>query len=131
LPSGHTNNDLIVFDTQTATLWTGDTLFARHIPVLDGSIKGWLAVMERLEKIKAERAVPGHGPASVPWPEAMDAQRHYLNTVVEGVRAVIARGGIIQRAIDTVGYQERDHWQLFEEYHRRNVTAAFVELEWE
>ncbi|MGI8739515.1 MAG: quinoprotein relay system zinc metallohydrolase 2 [Gammaproteobacteria bacterium] len=131
LPTGHTNTDLIVFDVQTATLWTGDTLFVRHIPVLDGSIKGWLAVMQRLEDIEARRAVPGHGPTNVPWPQALNAQRDYLDTVAEGVRAVIDRGGTIEQAIDTVGYQTSDRWLLFDEYHRRNVTAAFVELEWE
>jgi len=131
LPTGHTNTDLIVFDVQTATLWTGDTLFVRHIPVLDGSIKSWLAVMQRLRDIPARRAVPGHGPASVPWPQALNAQRGYLNTVAEGVREVIDRGGTIEEAIDTVGYQASNQWLLFDEYHRRNVTAAFVELEWE
>ncbi len=54
-----------------------------------------------------------------------------MNTVAEGVRAVIDRGGTIEQAIDTVGYQTSDRWLLFDEYHRRNVTAAFVELEWE
>jgi len=131
LPTGHTNTDLIVYDVRSSTLWTGDTLFVRHIPVLDGSIKSWLAIMQRLEDIQARRAVPGHGPASVPWPQALNAQRGYLNTVAEGVREVIDRGGTIEQAIDTVGYQAIDQWLLFDEYHRRNVTAAFVELEWE
>ncbi|HAD32554.1 MAG TPA: MBL fold metallo-hydrolase, partial [Methylophaga sp.] len=39
--------------------------------------------------------------------------------------------GTIEQAIDSVGTQEAEKWKLFEEYHRRNVTAAFVELEWE
>ncbi|MBA2410664.1 MAG: quinoprotein relay system zinc metallohydrolase 2 [Gammaproteobacteria bacterium] len=131
LPTGHTNTDLIVYDVRSATLWTGDTLFVHHIPVLDGSINGWLAIMQRLRYIQARRAVPGHGPATVAWPRALKAQRGYLNTVAEGVRAVIDRSGTIEQAIDTVGYQTCNQWLLFDEYHRRNVTAAFVELEWE
>jgi quinoprotein relay system zinc metallohydrolase 2 len=131
LPTGHTNTDLIVFDIKTSTLWTGDTLFVRHIPVLDGSITGWLAVMDRMDNMAARRAIPGHGPASVRWPQALRAQRTYLNSVANGIRAVIDRGGTIEKAIETVGYQARDRWLLFDEYHRRNVTAAFAELEWE
>jgi quinoprotein relay system zinc metallohydrolase 2 len=131
LPTGHTNTDLIVFDVRTATLWAGDTLFVRHIPVLDGSIKNWLAVMERLRKLKAERAIPGHGPKRVPWPGALSAQRRYLNTMAEEIRRVIDRGGTIEEAIDSVGYAAREQWLLFDEYHRRNVTAAYAELEWE
>lgn len=131
LPTGHTNTDLIVFDVRTATLWAGDTLFVRHIPVLDGSIKNWLEVMERLRKLKAERAIPGHGPKRVPWPGALSAQRRYLNTMSEEIRRVIDRGGTIEEAIDSVGYAAREQWLLFDEYHRRNVTAAYAELEWE
>ncbi len=131
LPTGHTNTDLIVFDVRTATLWAGDTLFVRHIPVLDGSIKNWLEVMERLRKLQAERAIPGHGPKCVPWPGALSAQRRYLNTMSEAIRRVIDRGGTIEEAIDSVGYAAREQWLLFDEYHRRNVTAAYAELEWE
>jgi quinoprotein relay system zinc metallohydrolase 2 len=131
LPTGHTNTDLTIFDVRTRTLWAGDTLFVRHIPVLDGSIKGWLNAMEQLYHLKAKRAVPGHGPVSVPWPLASRRQRRYLNTVVEEVRKIIDRGGTIEEAIDSVGYEARNRWLLFDEYHRRNVTAAFVELEWE
>lgn len=131
LPTGHTNTDLIVFDVRTATLWAGDTLFVRHIPVLDGSIKNWLGVMERLRELKAERAIPGHGPKRVPWPGALSAQRRYLNTMAEAIRRVIDRGGTIEEAIDSVGYAAREQWLLFDEYHRRNVTAAYAELEWE
>jgi quinoprotein relay system zinc metallohydrolase 2 len=131
LPTGHTNTDLIVFDVRTATLWAGDTLFVRHIPVLDGSIKNWLEVMERLRELKAERAIPGHGPKRVPWPRALSAQRRYLNAMAEEIRRVIDRGGTIEEAIDSVGYAAREQWLLFDEYHRRNVTAAYAELEWE
>jgi quinoprotein relay system zinc metallohydrolase 2 len=131
LPTGHTNTDLIVFDVRTATLWAGDTLFVRHIPVLDGSIKNWLEVMERLRELKAERAIPGHGPKRVPWPGALSAQRRYLNAMSEEIRRVIDRGGTIEEAIDSVGYAAREQWLLFDEYHRRNITAAYAELEWE
>jgi hypothetical protein len=37
----------------------------------------------------------------------------------------------LRRATESAGTQERDRWQLFEEYNARNATAAFAELEWE
>jgi quinoprotein relay system zinc metallohydrolase 2 len=131
LSTGHTNTDLIVLDTKTGTIWTGDTLFVHHIPVLDGSITGWLGVIDHLSGIDARRAVPGHGPAQVQWPQALHAQREYLTSMAGEIRSLIKRGGTIEEAIETVGGEGSEQWLLFDEYHRRNVTAAFAELEWE
>jgi hypothetical protein len=33
--------------------------------------------------------------------------------------------------VDEVGLTERDKWVNFDDYHRRNVTTAYTELEWE
>ncbi|HYH17928.1 MAG TPA: quinoprotein relay system zinc metallohydrolase 2 [Azospirillum sp.] len=130
-PPAHTDNDLTVFDRQTGTLWTGDLVFMERAPAVDGTALGWLRVLEALSSVPARRAVPGHGPPAAPWPDAAADLRRYLEQVVAGVRAVQKSGGTIQRAIAEVAVQERPRWQLFEEYHPRNVTAVFAELEWE
>ena len=130
-PAAHTDNDLTVFDPATKTLFAGDLVFLDHLPALDGSIKGWLAAMSKLAEIPAERVVPGHGPDSAPWPEALEPQRRYLETVASEVRALIESGATIAEAPQQVAQEERARWQLFDEFHARNVTAAFAELEWE
>lgn len=130
-PTAHTDNDLTIFDEATKTLFAGDLVFIDHIPALDGSIKGWLAAIDALSAIPAERVVPGHGPASAPWPGALVDARRYLTTVAEEVRGMIAEGARIEDAAKSVAQDERDRWKLFDEFHARNVTAAFAELEWE
>lgn len=127
----HTDNDLTVLDENTATLWTGDLLFVDRVPALDGSILGWLSAISALKAVPAERAVPGHGPASVPWPASLDPEERYLSAIVRDVRALLAHGGTIEQAVATVGQSERGRWALFDDYNGRNVTAAFKELEWE
>ena len=74
-PTAHTDTDLTVLDVATGTLFAGDLLFMERLPVVDGSLLGWLAVMDELEHSRRARVVPGHGPASAPWPEALAPQR--------------------------------------------------------
>jgi len=75
--------------------------------------------------------VPGHGPLPLPWPDALDDDWRYLLKVETQVRDLIAAGGRIEDAPGKVAQDERGRWQLFDEFHARNVTAAFAELEWE
>lgn len=58
-PIAHTNTDLTVRDSKTATLWTGDLLFVERTPSLDGDLKGWIAVTDQLASVPAKQAVPG------------------------------------------------------------------------
>jgi quinoprotein relay system zinc metallohydrolase 2 len=127
----HTDTDLSLFDERTRTLFLGDLLFVERIPVLDGSIVGWLRELDALADVAAARAVPGHGPAAVDWPAALAPQRRYLREVVEGTRLAIRQGIEIGDAWRHVAMNEQRDWLLFEAYHARNVTAAFKELEWE
>jgi quinoprotein relay system zinc metallohydrolase 2 len=127
----HTDNDLTLFDRRTATLWLSDLLFVARIPVIDGSILGWIKELEAMTQVAAQRAVPGHGPAVVDWPAAAEPELRYLNAVLVGTRAAI-RGDIdIAAAPRHVALEERGNWLLFDDYHARNVTAAYKELEWE
>ena len=130
-PVAHTDNDLTVLDERTQTLWASDLLFVQHTPVLDGSIVGFLSVLDRLQALPAARVVPGHGRPDLPWPQVMEPERHYLRAVLEETRAALRARKTIQDAVDTVGISEQANWVDFESFHRRNVTAAFAELEWE
>jgi quinoprotein relay system zinc metallohydrolase 2 len=130
-PTAHTDADLSVFDATTGTWFLGDLLFAGHLPTIDGSLTGWLAEMDRLAVRPVARIVPGHGPATMAWPDALVPQKRYLSRIAADVRALIAEGRSISAAAETAGLSERDAWALFEEFNPRNATAAFQELEWE
>jgi quinoprotein relay system zinc metallohydrolase 2 len=127
----HTDNDLTVFDQNTRTFWLADLLFVDRIPVIDGSLVGWLEQLERLTATPADRAVPGHGPVAVPWPAAAEPERRYLAAVARDTREAIKTGIGIANAYRHVANSERGNWLLFDEYHPRNVTASYKELEWE
>ncbi|WP_415880326.1 quinoprotein relay system zinc metallohydrolase 2 [Methylomonas sp. TEB] len=130
-PSAHTDNDLSVYDKTTDTMWLADLLFLEHIPVIDGSIKGWLSEMARLEKNHYNLVVPGHGHLVKDWPASLQPQKAYLNSLATEVRTMIKQGKTLEQAVNTVGLPAKKNWQLFEQFHRKNVTIAFAELEWE
>jgi quinoprotein relay system zinc metallohydrolase 2 len=129
--TAHTNNDITVYDEKSGTLWLGDLLFVGCIPVVDGSVVGWLDDIARIKQMNPRHVVPGHGPLDAPWPQSIEAEEQYLAELARDVRAAIKRGDTIQQAVDTVGVDQRDKWLLYDVYHRRNVTAAYAELEWE
>ncbi len=128
--TAHSDNDLTILDEASETFFAGDLLFVRHIPVLDGSLLGWLTAMDGLSRIAAKRVVPGHGPVGE-WPRSLLDERRYLERVAQDCRALIASGASLSSAAQQAGASEKLRWELFEEYKARNATAAFAELEWE
>lgn len=130
-PTAHTDNDLTIRDETTGSLILGDLLFSGHVPTLDGSIKGWLSVLETLKGESAARAVPGHGPVSMAWPAGMEAEQAYLSAVVRDVRAAIKAGRPMEVASKTAAQDQRPNWLLFDDFNARNVSAAYAELEWD
>jgi quinoprotein relay system zinc metallohydrolase 2 len=130
-PRAHTDNDLTVFDQRSGTLWAGDLLFVRHTPVVDGSILGFLAVIEQLKALPVRHVVAGHGRAGTPWPQPLEPQRQYLQIIVDQTRQALRQRKTIEDAVDSVGLSEEGNWAQFDLFHRRNVTAAYTELEWE
>jgi len=129
--TAHTDNDLSVYDPQTDTIWLADLLFTEHLPVIDGSLKGWLAELEKLEGHAYKVVIPGHGAVVTDWPKSLQPEKTYLLKLQTEIRALIKQGKFLEQAVDSVGYTERAHWRLFDEFHKRNVTTAFAELEWE
>lgn len=129
--TAHTEADLTVLDAASGTFFAGDLVFLQHVPVVDGSLLGFLDVAERLAGVEAQRVVPGHGPMVAPWPKALDDERAYLMRLTAGLRAAIGKGDSVGRAAAGVGAEERGKWRLFDDYHARNATAGFAELEWE
>jgi quinoprotein relay system zinc metallohydrolase 2 len=127
----HTATDLTVLDIASNTLFSGDLVFRERLPVLDGSLKGWLAWLDTATARHYAHVVPGHGPLDDAWPAGAEAERRYFDALLADTRAAIAKGVFVEDAKDNVAKAERAHWQLTERAHPLNVSRAFRELEWE
>lgn len=130
-PMAHTGTDLTVHDVATDTLFAGDLLFDTHLPALDGSLRGWRAVLEGLQARDLARVVPGHGGPVLGWPDGGAATARYLSVLERDTRAAIAAGARLGDAVLEIAAGEAAHWALFDAYNARNATVAFTELEWE
>lgn len=130
-PAAHTGTDVTVLDSATRTLFTGDLVFHRHTPALDGKLRGWQAVLAQMAEMDVERIVPGHGGPTLEWPEGMKNQQRYLNTLARDTLAAINAGQRLGAAVEVIAESEADKWDLFEAYNPRNATVSFTELEWE
>jgi len=130
-PTAHTATDLTVLDEATGTWFLGDLLFLGHVPALDGKAAGWIALLAELKRRPAARVVPGHGPASAPWPQAAEPTERYLGRLSDDVRGMIRAGRTMAEAAGEAGRGEAGNWQLFDDFNARNATAAYHEFEWE
>ena len=130
-PRAHTGNDLTVTDITTGVMFTGDLVFHRHTPALDGQLIGWQRVLKQMTGLDITQIVPGHGGPILAWPEGAEDMVRYLDVLEDDTRAAIDNGERLGDAVETIAQGEAGQWELFEAYNPRNATVAFTELEWE
>jgi cyclase len=84
--SGHTEADALLFVPEERLLYTGDLACVGLQPSLgSGDPEHWLTVLDEMERLGAERIVPGHGPVS--GPDGARETRDYVSAVLEAARA--------------------------------------------
>ena len=136
--TAHTNHDLTVFDHTSRTLIAGDLLFVKHIPVIDGSLNGWIKVTQQLinsfEKSSnehyVESIIPGHGPLQNDV-GGLQIQLNFLAALKRAVKEALRDNISLQTAMKTIDFESASFWDNSEDYLKRNISAAYAELEWE
>ena len=131
-PPAHTDCDLTVLDHDDADAFRRRPRLRRasadHRRLFEGL--AW-RFSTRWRSVPAVRVIPGHGPVGLPWPQALDSERAYFDRLAKDVKMSIAKGEPVEAAEKWAGTIERDDWRLFDDYNRRNVTAAYSEFEWD
>jgi len=79
---GHVVEQTGAFVPQAGVLITGDALFNEHHPYMgQGNFQIWLGSFTKMKDLKAERIIPGHGPAC--GYEAIEKQQRYMEKMME------------------------------------------------
>ena len=128
-PSGHTDNDLSIFDKKTKTLWT-ENIFIRRTPSIRASVKGWKKNLEETSKMDINLIIPGHGPIKKKN-EALKPMLSYFNRLIDNTRKFHKKNLSLSKAIETFPSENFENWLLYNIYHPSNITKVYTELEWE
>jgi len=135
--SGHTDNDLSVYDLKTKTFWS-ENIFVERIPSIRASILGWKRNLDEIQKMDINMIVPGHGNV-VKKDVALKPILKYFTRLISQVRKFHKNNVSLQESINLILQREildskkvnPEGWALFTEYHYSNVTKVYTELEWE
>ncbi len=87
VPAGnaHTAFDLYVFDASTRTVFTGDLVTTDRCPMLsdpDSDLKGWIAILDRLDTLGAQGLVPTRGNPTPGAAPEIEKTRRYLKSML-------------------------------------------------
>ena len=127
--SGHTDNDLSIYDKKTKFFWS-ENIFIQRIPSIRASIKGWKSNLDETLKMDIDSIVPGHGPLKKKN-EAIEPMMNYFNRLIKEVRKFHKTGKTLKETQNHAAPKNKERWLLFDSYHNSNVTKTYTELEWE
>ncbi len=135
--SGHTDNDLSIYDQNSKTFWS-ENIFVERIPSIRASILGWKKNLEETMNMDIKLIVPGHGQV-LSKEKAIKPILAYFDRIIKQIRGFHKENKSLQESINYILQDEildpsqvnKENWVLFTNYHYSNITKAFTELEWE
>ena len=128
-PSGHTDNDLSVYDENSKIFWS-ENIFVDRVPSIRASIKGWHKNLIEILKLDIKKIIPGHGPI-LSKKEAITPMLNYFDQLINEVRGFHKENKSLDYVLKNIAKDNKQKWLLYEEYHMTNTTKTFTELEWE
>lgn len=127
LGPAHTAGDTIAYVPSARTVFTGDLLFIGGTPIVwAGPLSNWVAALDVLLGLDADRLVPGHGP--VTDRDGIGQVRDYLTFVEGEARARFEAGMSAEEATADIALGEfgqlAEHGRI-----AQNVLAVYYELD--
>jgi glyoxylase-like metal-dependent hydrolase (beta-lactamase superfamily II) len=129
---GHSEGDLVLWNTGSRTLWAGGLVYLGRLPELSqGSLEAWLLALDHLDALAPVHVVStvvSSAPQAGRLPDALTATRAYLTALRQGVLQAMDRGRQPQEP-GLVPMPAFAGWAGYAQRHTFNVQRAWRELE--
>jgi len=120
---GHSPSDVYAYLEDERVAFCGDLVDVdQHPSVGDGWPRRWIRILDRIEELRIEHAVPGHGP--IGGADAVGSTKTYLRdlerTVADGIRK-----GLSARSVRRLGIPERYRDWRYSIAYPENLARAY------
>ena len=127
---GHTLGDSVAWLPKERILFTGDLCVNKrsgnNVADPDASPEGWVRALDGLMKYDVAQLVPGHG--FIGGKEAIIGQRAYLQAMIDGVRAGIARGETAEKLAESLDFSKNAEWGADKMRNAAAIKAVYAKL---
>jgi cyclase len=125
--SGHSDGDLVMYLPSAKVAFVGDLFFNRALPnTQDANLLTWIKTLGELQKLDAEKIVPGHGP--VGNRQDLSAFLQYLLDLKASVEPAVERGDTLEQVLREVRVPEKyANWD-FQNFFPANLQLMYQEL---
>jgi cyclase len=129
-PQAHSTSDIVYLDEKNKVVFTGDLAFnGRVLSIRDGSLKGWLSSLQKLEKLDFDYMITGHGEDTSNTAHLIT--REYLMLLKEKVGEAVDEDIGLDEATSSIDIEKFKSYPLYDQVHKRNVSTIYQELEFE
>jgi glyoxylase-like metal-dependent hydrolase (beta-lactamase superfamily II) len=130
LGSAHSEGDLALLVEPDRVLFSGDIIFAGRTPFVgDADTRQWLDSLERMESMRIEALIPGHGPAATDPNEAVGMTRRYIAHLRAAMGAAVEELVSFDEAYQAADWSEFNQLPAFESANRRNAYQVYLSIE--
>ena len=128
----HAPDDVIMVIEETHVVFAGDIVFDGRLPFLgddEVNTANWIDRLEQVKSMNPSFLIPGHGDATPHAARAVSFTRDYLLHLREHMQQAVQDFMSFEEAYASGDWSKYEDVIAFEETHRRNANAVFLEME--
>jgi len=128
---GHSEDQLVIYIPERNFLWAGDMLSDIEIPYIMNSLYLYKNTLERIDSLKIEKLIPGHGNPAVTGEEIKNRiiiDMEYLKKLEDNIKECLSKDNSIEETIDScevINFKNHDENKFC---HVLNVESAYIEM---